>query len=231
MQIFTVNIIRVVWPHVTIPLDLRHFCQRNPLFYHLNLIPCHYWSWKRNVYFLVNIFVRHTFPMSTSSIKTKTVLTMTDMTESTKLQAFKRQRDGYIVTVKISLCIYVVLSWDELKFRQNLPDSDYEIYMVCLLVATVNWHKSLQSAKKSNIALLFMILLAVSMITLIMLYQILARLEFQFLYFLYLNISVAWQAWHRNSKMSQPPKYQEMSFFPLCMTSRKTFQESLHSEN
>ena len=136
--------------------------------------------------FLVNIFVRHTFPMSTSSIKTKTVLTMTDMTESTKLQAFKRQRDGYIVTVKISLCIYVVLSWDELKFRQNLPDSDYEIYMVCLLVATVNWHKSLQSAKKSNIALLFMILLAVSMITLIMLYQILARLEFQFLYLLYL---------------------------------------------
>ena len=231
MQIFTVNIIRVVWPHVTIPLDLRHFCQRNPLFYHLNLIPCHYWSWKRNIFFLVNIFVRHTFPMSTSSIKTKTVLTMTDMTESTKLQAFKRQRDGYIVTVKISLCIYVVLSWDELKFRQNLPDSDYEIYMVCLLVATVNWHKSLQSAKKSNIALLFMILLAVSMITLIMLYQILARLEFQFLYFLYLNISVAWQAWHRNSKMSQPPKYQEMSFFPLRMTSRKTFQESLHSEN
>ena len=70
-------------------------------------------------------------------------------------------------------------------------DSDYEIYMVCLLVATVNWHKSLQSAKKSNIALLFMILLAVSMITLIMLYQILARLEFQFLYLLYLNISVA----------------------------------------
>ena len=181
--------------------------------------------------FLVNIFARHTFPMSTSSIKTKTVLTMTDMTESTKLQAFKRQRDGYIVTVKISLCIYVVLSWDELKFRQNLPDSDYEIYMVCLLVATVNWHKSLQSAKKSNIALLFMILLAVSMITLIMLYQILARLEFQFLYLLYLNISVAWQAWHRNSKMSQPPKYQEMTFFPLRMTSRKTFRESLHSEN
>ena len=22
--------------------DLRHFCQNNPLFYHLNLIPCHY---------------------------------------------------------------------------------------------------------------------------------------------------------------------------------------------
>ena len=173
--------------------------------------------------FLVNIFVRHTFPMSTSSIKTKTVLTMTDMTESTKLQAFKRQRDGYIVTVKISLCIYVVLSWDELKFRQNLPDSDYEIYMVCLLVATVNWHKSLQSAKKSNIALLFMILW--------ILCQILARLEFQFLYLLYLNISIAWQAWHRNSKMSQPPKYQEMTFFPLRMTSRKTFRESLHSEN
>ena len=47
--------------------------------------------------------------MSKSSIKTKTVLTMTDMTESTELQAFKRLEDGYKVTVKISLCICVVL--------------------------------------------------------------------------------------------------------------------------
>ena len=91
MQIFTVNITRVVWPHVTNLLDLRYFCQHNPLFYHLNLIPCHYWSWQRNIYFLVNIFVRHTFSMSKSSIETKTVLTMTDMTESTELLAFKRQ--------------------------------------------------------------------------------------------------------------------------------------------
>ena len=95
----------------------RYFCQDNPLFYHLNLIPCHYWSWRRNIYFLVNNFVRHTFSMSKSSIRTKTVLTMTDMTESTELLAFKRQKDGYKVTVKISLCICVVLSWDELKFR------------------------------------------------------------------------------------------------------------------
>ena len=49
----------------------------------------------------MNIFVRHTFPMSKSSIKTKTVLTMTDMTESTELQAFKRQKDGYKVTVVV----------------------------------------------------------------------------------------------------------------------------------
>ena len=169
MQIFIVNITRVVWPHVTNKLDLRYFCQHNPLFYHLNLVPCHYWSWQRNIYFLVNIFVWHTFPMSKSSIKTKTVLTMTDMTESTELLAFKRQKDGYKVTVKISLCICVVLSWDELKVRQNLLASDYEIYMVCLLVATVYWHKSLQFAKKSNITLLpclFMILLAVSIIIL-----------------------------------------------------------------
>ena len=61
------------------------------------------------MYFLVNIIVRHTFPMSKSSTKTKTVLTMTDMTESAELQAFKRQMDGYEVTVKIFLCIYVVL--------------------------------------------------------------------------------------------------------------------------
>ena len=78
-------------------------------------------------------------------------------------------KDGYRVTVKISLCICVVLSRDELKVRQNLPDSDYKIYMVCLLVATVNWHKSLQFVKKLNTALLpclFMILLAVSIIIL-----------------------------------------------------------------
>ena len=48
--------------------------------------------------------------MSKSSIKTKTVLTMTDMTESSELLALKRQRDGYKVTVKVSLCICVVLS-------------------------------------------------------------------------------------------------------------------------
>ena len=167
MKIFTVNITRVVWPHVTNILDLRYFCQHNPLFYHLNLIPCHYWSWQRNIYFLVNIFVRHTFPMSKSSIKTKTVLTMTDMTQSTELQAFKRPTDGHKVTVKISSGICVVLSWDELKVRQNLLASDYEIHMVCLLVATVYWHKSLQFVKKSNIILLpclFMILWAVSIV-------------------------------------------------------------------
>ena len=77
---------------VTNILDHQYFYQHNPLFYHLNLILCHYWSWQSHIYFLVNIFVRHTFPMSNSSIKTKTILTMTDMTESTELQAFKRQR-------------------------------------------------------------------------------------------------------------------------------------------
>ena len=111
MQIFTVNITRVVWPHVTNLLDLSYFCQHNPLFYDLNLNNFYYWSWQRNIYFLVNIFVKHTFAMSKSSIKTKTVLTITDMTESTELLACKRPKDGYKVTVKISLCICVVLSW------------------------------------------------------------------------------------------------------------------------
>ena len=132
--------------------------------------------------------------MSKSSIKTKKVLTMTDVTESTELQAFERQKDGYKIAIKVSLCICVVLSCDELKVRQNLLDSNYETYMVCLLVAAVNWHKSLQFARKSNIALLpylFMILLAVSMITLITLFHILARFEFRFMYLLYLIISVA----------------------------------------
>ena len=63
MQIFTLNITRVVWPHVTYLIDLQYFCRDNPLFYHLNLISCHYWSWQRNIYFLVSIFVRHTFPI------------------------------------------------------------------------------------------------------------------------------------------------------------------------
>ena len=44
------------------------------------------------------------------TFKTKTVLTMTDMTQSTELQAFIRKNDGYKVPVKISLCICVVLS-------------------------------------------------------------------------------------------------------------------------
>ena len=48
--------------------------------------------------------------MSKNSIKTKTVLTMTDMTEFIELLAFKRQKDGYTVNAKISLCICVVLS-------------------------------------------------------------------------------------------------------------------------
>ena len=78
---------------------------------------------------------------------------MTDITQSTELQAFIRQKDGYKVTVKISLCICVVLSWDELKVRQNLLDSDHEIYMVCLLVATVYWYKLLKFVKKPNITL------------------------------------------------------------------------------
>ena len=113
---------------------------------------------------------------------------MADMTQSTELQALKRPKDGYKVTVKISLCIFVALSWNELKVRWNLLDSHYEMYMVRLLVATVNWNKSLQLIKKNYdvtlLPCLFMILLAVSMIMLIMLYHILARFEFQFIYLL-----------------------------------------------
>ena len=44
--------------------------------------------------------------MSKSSIKTKIVLTMTDMTESIELQASKRQKDGYKGTVKILLVYF-----------------------------------------------------------------------------------------------------------------------------
>ena len=58
---------------------------------------------------------------------------MTDTTESTELLAFKRQKDDYKVTLKIFICVCIVLSWDELKVRQNLLASDYEIYIMCLL--------------------------------------------------------------------------------------------------
>ena len=110
-KFFTLNITRVVWPHVLSLLDLRYFCRHNPLSYNLKVIPGHYRSWQRTISFLVNIFVRHTFSMSKSSIKTETVLTMTDTTEPTELLAFKRQKDGYKVTVKISICISAVLSY------------------------------------------------------------------------------------------------------------------------
>ena len=168
VQIFTLNVTWVVWPHLTNLLDLRYFCHQQSfvLSSKLNLLSLLKLAKK---YLFFGEYFCPTFSMSKSSIKTKTVLTMTDMTESTELLAFKRQKDGYKVTVKISLCICVVLSWDELKVRQNLLASDYEIHMVCLLVATVYWHKSLQFLKKSYIILLpclFMISSAVSMIKL-----------------------------------------------------------------
>ena len=90
---------------------------------------------------------------------------MTDMTKSTELLAFKVKKDGYEVTVKISLCIFVVLTWDELKVGQNLLASDYGVYLSPPFTG-VN-HYNLR--KKSNITLLpflFRILIAVSMITL-----------------------------------------------------------------
>ena len=64
------------------------------------------------------------------------------MTESTELLVFKRKKDGYKVTVKISLCICVVLTRDELKVRQNLLASDYEINILRLFAATVYWKKT-----------------------------------------------------------------------------------------
>ena len=59
-----------------------------------NINPLSLLKLAKKFFFLVNVFVRHTFPLSNSSIKTKTVLTMTDMIESTDLKAFERQKDG-----------------------------------------------------------------------------------------------------------------------------------------
>ncbi|KAK2563286.1 hypothetical protein P5673_013649 [Acropora cervicornis] len=47
------------------------------------------------------------FGMSKSSINTKAVLTITDMTESTELLALKRQKEGYKAAVKFS-CVFVL---------------------------------------------------------------------------------------------------------------------------
>ena len=127
VQIFTLNVTWVVWPHLTNLLDLRYFCHQQSFVLSSKLNLLSLLKLAKKYYFLVNIFIRHTFSMSKSSIKTKTVLTVTDMTESNELLAFKRQKDGYEVIVKISLFICVVLSWDDLKVRQNLLASDYEI--------------------------------------------------------------------------------------------------------
>ena len=57
---------------------------------------------------------------------------MTDTTEPTELLAFKRRKDGYNVTVKISMCISVILSYQpfanvfrEVCLLKGLPKLDY----------------------------------------------------------------------------------------------------------
>ena len=76
IKIFTVNITRVVWPHVTNLLDLRSFCEHNPLFYLLNLILCRYWSWQQNIFFLVNIFYRRSGTFVTWGHTTPVIFTV-----------------------------------------------------------------------------------------------------------------------------------------------------------
>ena len=117
--IFTMNITRVVTSFNEFTW-LSVFLSTESFFYHLNLIPCHYWSWQRNIYFLVNIFVQHTFSMSKSSIKTKTILAMTDMTESTELLAFKRQKD---------LCVFVL-------FYHETNSKSSKIYLLATMKYT-----------------------------------------------------------------------------------------------
>ena len=83
--------------------------------------------------------------MSKSSIKTKTVLTMTDMIESTELLAFKRQKDGYKVTVKISMCIFCCSI-----VRRNQSPAKFT-YLSPPFIG-ISRHESLQFVKKSNIS-------------------------------------------------------------------------------
>ena len=85
--------------------------------------------------------------MSKSSIKTETVLTMTDTTEPTELLAFERRKDGYKVTVKSSMCISVVLSYQ--PFANVLACYNQEF--CCRLIAdgfafSFGQHKSVKRA-------------------------------------------------------------------------------------
>ena len=66
--------------------------------------------------------------MSKSSIKTKTVSTMTDMTESTELLAFKRQKDGYKITVKFP-CVFVL-------FYRETNSKSGKIYLIATMKYT-----------------------------------------------------------------------------------------------
>ena len=49
---------------------------------------------------------------------------MTDMTKSTELQAFKRPRDGYKVTVKISLLKQMLMSFSVFFNASLAPTED-----------------------------------------------------------------------------------------------------------
>ena len=117
MQIFTVNITRVVWSHVTNLLDLRYFCQHNPLLYHLNLIP-----------------------------KTKTVLAMTDMTESIKAKflSFVSRCSHVWCRSRRFNCILLVLfrRWGRLVMR-DLIKQDPLLWLVVFSTALTGAFRSL----------------------------------------------------------------------------------------
>ena len=87
--------------------------------------------------------------MSKSSIKTETVLTMTDTTEPTELLAFKRRKDDYKVTVEVSMCISVILSYQ--PFTNVFREVRYNQEFRSLLIAdgfafSFGQHKSVKRA-------------------------------------------------------------------------------------
>ena len=87
---------------------------------------------------------------------------MIDMTESTELQAFKRQKDGYKVTVKFPYVFVLFYRETNSKSGKIYFLATMKYTLVCLPAATVYWHKSLEKL----LPCLFMILAAVSMIKL-----------------------------------------------------------------
>ena len=166
--------------------------------------------------------------MSKSSIKTKTVLTMTDMTESTELLALKRQKDGYKVTVKFR-CIFVL-------FYREMNSKSGKIYLLATIKYT--WCASLPppftgiSHYSSLRNLTWHSYLVYLWFYKLFQWSSYAPPHFsRIINLLHIIILVTWQAWHiQIQRWIDLRITKRWGFFPLLI-SIKTFQEVLYSEN
>ena len=99
------------------------------------------------------------------------------------------------------MCICVVLSWDELKVWQiYLPATMKYTWRAYLSPPFTGIHHYNCKKFQHNTLILFIYDFICCFDDHVMLYDILARLEFRFTYLLHLIISVAWQAWHISNR-------------------------------